>query len=57
MYINMKNCRFSSDGYVDYMSQCVANCPGGFVKANGVCEECIGDCEQGMLVLSGDIQH
>ena len=39
------------------MGHCVTNCPGAFVKVNGICEECIGDCEQGMLLLYVYVQH
>ena len=32
------------------MNQCIANCPPAFKTVNGTCEECTGDCDEGMVV-------
>ena len=44
----MYNC-ISLEGYVEHMSQCITSCPERFLGVNGSCEECIGDCDEGMI--------
>ena len=38
------------EGYVEHMNQCITNCPPAFKKVNDACEECTGDCDEGMVV-------
>ena len=55
-YFNLQYCKchkyncISLEGYVEHMSQCVTSCPQGFLEVNDICEESIGDRDEGMVL-------
>ena len=45
------NNSISLEGYMEHMNQCITNCPPAFKTVNCTCEECTGDCDEGMVVV------